>query len=77
MPLAYEDLVTRPRDVMSAVAEFIGCTFQTELYSAIHSKSLRRAESRLAPDVTTLCDAMYDRLRDAQKRWQETTGISI
>ena len=77
MPLAYEDLVTRPRDVMQGVADFIGCKFQTELYSAIHSKSVSRAESRLAPDVTTLCDAMYDRLRAAQKRWQETTGISI
>ncbi len=77
MPLAYEDLVTRPPDVMRGVADFVGCTFGSELHDAIHSRSLGRAESHLAPDVAALCDDMYERLRAAQRRWLDVSGISI
>lgn len=77
MPLAYEDLVTRPADVMRGVAEFTGCTFGPELHNAIHSRSLGRSESRLAPEVAALCEEMYERLRAAQRLWLERSGISI
>lgn len=77
MPLAYEDLVTQPRDVMQMVADFVGCTFEPALYSAIHSQSVRRAESRLSTDVETLCDETYERLRAAQQRWRDAAGVSL
>ena len=77
MPLAYEDLVTRPRDVMRGVAAFTGCTFGPELHDTIHSRSLGRSESRLSPEVAALCEDMYERLRVAQRQWLDARGISI
>lgn len=77
MPLAYEDLVTEPQNVMRGVAAFTGCSFGPELHSSIHSNSLRRSESKLAPEVETLCDEMYRKLRAAQRRWLASSGISI
>ncbi len=77
LPLAYEDLVERPQDVMRAVADFVGCRFEPALYDSIHSRSVSRAESRLTPEIESLCESLYARLRDAQRSTLARIGLAI
>lgn len=77
LPVAYEDLVTNPAGVMKGVSQFIGCSFEPVLYESIHSKSLGRAESHLAPEVEALSGTMYEKLRRAQAGRLEALGLSF
>lgn len=72
LPLAYEDLVSDPRNVMQGVCRFIGGDFKDAMVRDVHAKSIGLSKSRIPPHVQEICTPLYDRLHEIQvKRWKE------
>jgi hypothetical protein len=72
LPLAYEDLVSDPSAVLRGVCHLAGGRFDERMVSDVHAKSIGRRESRLPVEIQQLCQPMYERLHDMQKRrWKE------
>lgn len=75
IPLAYEDLVSDPRETMMRICKFLRADFRDELIRNVHAKSIGRTESHLSDDIIALCRPLYDRLHAIQKtRWRELDG---
>lgn len=72
LPLAYEDLVSDPRNVMRGVCRFIDGEFKESMVRDVHAKSIGRSESKIPPHIQDICTPLYDRLHEIQKRrWNE------
>lgn len=72
LPIAYEDLVSKPAEVMPGICRFLGCDYNESMIKDIHSRSVGRSPSNLSERVEALCSPLYDRLHAIQKtRWPD------
>lgn len=70
LPLAYEDLASRPPEVMQGICAFLGAHYTPSMVAGIHAQSIGRAKSSLPQEIADLCNPLYERLRQAQQaRW--------
>ena len=71
LPLAYEDLVESPEEIMRGLCRFLACNFSAAMIRDIHEKSIGRSPPKVADEVEALCLPMYQKLHDIQKyRWR-------
>lgn len=68
LPLAYEDLVSAPKQVMQGVCRFVDGEFRERMVRNVHAKSVGRRESQLPEQIQELCNPLYERLHEEQKR---------
>jgi hypothetical protein len=74
LPLAYEDLVRQPGEVMRGVCRFVEADYKDAMVKHVHAKSIGRSESKLPQHIQDLCLPLYERLHKIQKdRWQALT----
>ena len=70
LPLAYEDLVSHPRETMQGICRFIDGEYKEVMIKNIHAKSLGRSQMQLPEQISSLCNSMYEKLHQVQKdRW--------
>ncbi len=71
LPLAYEDLVGDAHRVMRGLCRFLNCTFSDVMVKGIHAQSVGRSESRLSPEISSLCNPVYQQLHEIQlQKWR-------
>jgi hypothetical protein len=75
LPLAYEDLVGDARRIMRGLCRFLDCTFSDAMVKGIHEQSVGRSESRLSPEIASLCNPVYQRLYEIQQRKWRTLNL--
>lgn len=68
LPLAYEDLATRPRETMQSVCGFLGAPFEDAMVDTVHAQSVGREQSHLSHETLALCQPLYDRLYGLQRQ---------
>jgi hypothetical protein len=75
LPLAYEDLATRPKETMQSVCGFLAAPFEDAMVDTVHAQSIGREQSHLSPETLALCQPLYDRLYGLQRqRLHELNG---
>jgi hypothetical protein len=68
LPLAYEDFVSSPDEMMKNFCRFVGAEFRPEMIARVHAQSIGRARSQLSNEIVALCQPMYERLRTIQQK---------
>ena len=59
MLINYEELVTKPREQLRAVFEFVGLPFEERYYTHVATSSIRkRPDPQIAAEIAAMCDAL-------------------
>ncbi len=65
-PLAYEEFVSDPQHVMRSVCDFLGASFDPEMVSDVHARSVKKTGSQISEEMREKSQALYDRLHAIQ-----------
>jgi len=78
MMIRYEELVSRPAEIIRDVYDFVGHEFPgTDLLKGVTRKSVGKGRSlTLSPGVGTLCTSMLQRLEDAYAARSQVSGLT-
>lgn len=70
LPVRYETLVTDPAGQFARVCKFLEIPFDPSVVEQVFDKSIGKDQAPPEdPRVVAVCDAMYQRLQDAESAW--------
>lgn len=66
LPLAYEDFVADPQQVMLSICDFLGASFDPEMVSVVHARSVKKTDSPISEEMRKKGQELYDQIRALQ-----------